>query len=242
MNDEIKQLSKQVAYLKYYAVASSIVLAFFLFSAFQRNTQNFDVIRAKGIIIEDSTGRDRILIGAPIPSSKDRVRTDTALVRKHWAKRFQNGDQYMQWYKNYYHGAVGMVVMNENGFDRLAMGDRLPDPNTGKRMFEIAGLTWNDREGWERGGLGVNTAKDGTARTAVGLDDDNGEAVHLVALEDGTKGLIVGGETGSLLIGMSKKNGQWFQNKDAFAGVKFFNTEGKILWEQKMNGTDTLKH
>lgn len=241
MNDEIKQLSKQVAYLKYYAVASSIVLAFFLFTAFQRNTQNFDVIRAKGIIIEDSTGRDRILIGAPIPSSKDRVRTDTALVRKHWAKRFQNGDQYMQWYKNYYHGAVGMVVMNENGFDRLAMGDRLPDPNTGKRMFEIAGLTWNDREGWERGGLGVNTAKDGTARTAVGLDDDNGEAVHLVALEDGTKGLIVGGETGRLLIGMSKKNGQWLQNKEAFAGVKFFNPKGKLLWEQKMNGTDTLK-
>lgn len=235
MTEEIKQLSKQVTYLKYYALASSLALVVFLFSAFRRDTQTFDVIRAKGVVIDDSAGRDRILIGAPIPSSKDRVRTDTARVRKYWGSRYQNTDQYMQWYSHYDHGAVGMVVLNENGFDRIAMGDKLPDPNSGKRMFEIAGMTWNDREGWERGGLGVNTSKDGKARTAIGLDDDNGEAVHLVALEDGTKGLIIGGESGSLLIGMSKKDGPWFQNKEAYTGIKFFDKKGNLVWEKKMN-------
>jgi hypothetical protein len=127
-----------------------------------------------------------------------------------------------------------MMVLNEGGFDRVMMGDKLPDPNTGKRMFEAAGVMFNDKEGWERGGLGVNTTKDGKSRAAFGLDDDNGEAVHLVALEDGTKGLMIGGENGRLMIGMSKKDGAWFQNKDAFTGIKFFSNEGKLLWEQKM--------
>jgi hypothetical protein len=126
-------------------------------------------------------------------------------------------------------------VLNEAGFDRVMMGDKLPDPNTGKRMFEAAGVMFNDKEGWERGGLGVNTTKDGKSRAAFGLDDEQGEAVHLVALEDGTKGLMIGGENGHLLIGMSKKDGPWFKNKEAFSGIKFFSKEGKMLWEQKMN-------
>ena len=235
MSSEISQLSKQVRYLSYYAITTSLGLVVFLLSAFRQQAQTFDLIRAKGIIIEDSAGRDRILIGAPIPASKNRLRTDTTLVRKYWGNHFKNANQYMEWYKNYYHSAIGMVVMNEGGFDRVLMGDKLPDPNTGKRMFEAAGLMFNDKEGWERGGLGVNTTKEGESRAAFGLDDDNGEAVHLVALEDGTKGLMIGGENGRLLIGMSKKNRPWFQTKKAFTGIKYFSNEGKLLWEQDMS-------
>lgn len=212
------------------------VLALFVVSgvAFSfRVTESFGIIRAKGIIIEDSLGRDRILIGAPIPFSKDRVRTDTALVRKHWSKNFGNGDQYMKWYAGYRHSAEGIVIMNESGFDRVLLGDKLADPNIGKRMFEPAGMLWNDKEGWERGGAGVNTTEDGQSRSVVGLDDKDGEAVHLVALEDGTKGMIIGGENGRLMIGMSPKNGQWFQNKAAFTGVKFFDNKGKLIWQQE---------
>jgi hypothetical protein len=234
MNAEIKQLSKQVQYLKFYAITTSLALMVFLFSAYRQAAPRFELIRAEGIIIEDSAGRDRILIGAPIPASKDRVRTDTAFVRKHWGNRYKNASQYMEWYQNYHHSAIGMVVLNAAGFDRVAIGDKLPDPNTGKRLFEAAGLLFNDKEGWERGGLGVNTTKDGKSRAAFGLDDD-GEAVHLVALEDGIKGLMIGGENGHLMIGMSKKNGPWFQNKEAFTGIKFFSKEGKMLWEQTMN-------
>jgi hypothetical protein len=109
----------------------------------------------------------------------------------------------------------------------LLLGDKLADPNIGKRMCEPAGILWNDKEGWELGGAGVNTTADGKARSVMGVDDKNGEAVHIIALEDGTKGLVIGGENGRLLIGMSKPNGKWFQNKEAFTGMKFFDADGK---------------
>jgi hypothetical protein len=221
--------------ISFLAFITLFVLGILNFSFKQNDV--FGIIRAKGIVIEDSLGRDRILIGSPIPYSKDRVRTDTTLVRKYWAKNFGNPDQYMKWYKDYYNGAEGIVIMNEKGFDRLQLGDKLSDPNTGKRMFEPAGLLWNDREGWERGGAGVNTADDGKSRSVIGLDDENGEAVHLVALEDGTKGLMIAGNNGHILIGMSKENGSFFQNKEAFSGIKFFDSNGKLLWEQALPKT-----
>ena len=203
----------------------------------------FDLIRAKGIIIEDENGKDRILIGAPIPFSKDRVRTDTLLARKSWASKIfpNNPDKYMDFYKDYYHSTDGMVVMNENGFDRILIGDKLADANTGKRNFEAAGITWNDREGFELGGAGVNTSHDGKSRGVIGLDDTDGEALHIVTLEDGTKAIIIGGENGRLMIGMSKKNGQWFQNTEEFVGIKFFDINGNLIWDQKMNNFSKSK-
>jgi hypothetical protein len=234
MHQELILIKKQMRWLKVYAAASSTIFMFFLLSAFNKQNEKFGIIRAKGIIIEDSAGRDRILIGSPVPFSKDRVRTDTNLVRKYWAKNYASPDEFMKWYKDYYNSAEGIVVMNENGFDRVLLGDKLADPNTGKRMFEPAGILWNDKEGWELGGAGVNTTKDGKARAVIGVDDKDGEAVHVIALEDGTKGLVIGGENGRLVIGMSKKNGEWFQNKDAFTGIKYFNNNGEVLWELDM--------
>lgn len=225
-----KNLKNRVRVLISLAVISFICFGFY-------KTNKFDVIRAKGIIIEDSDGKDRILIGAPIPFSKDRVRTDTLLVRKHWASKIfpNNPDKYMKFYKDYYNSTYGMVVMNENGFDRVLLGDKLADANTGKRNFEAAGISWNNKEGFELGGAGVNTTEDGKSRGVIGLDDVDGEALHIVTLEDGTKAIIIGGENGRLMIGMSKKNGQWFQNKEEFAGIKFFDNNGNLVWEQKMN-------
>jgi hypothetical protein len=141
----------------------------------------------------------------------------------------------MEWYKDYYHGTEGIVIMNEEGFDRVLVGDKLADPNSGKRMFESAGITWNNKEGWELGGAGVNTGSDGEARSVIGVDNPNGEAVHLVALEEGTNSLIVAGENGRLMIGSSKANGEWFQNKAEFTGIKYFDNNGTLIWEQKMN-------
>ena len=173
--------------MRWYILLTSCILISLVLFAFTNPWQSFGIIRAKGIIIEDSVGRDRILIGSPIPFSKDRVRNDTNMVRKYWAKRFCNGHQYMEWYKNYYHCAEGIVVMNEQGFDRVLLGDKLADPNTGKRMFQSSGILWNDKEGWELGGAGVNTTEDGKSRSVMGVDDKDGEAVHIVALEDDTK-------------------------------------------------------
>jgi hypothetical protein len=219
-----------------------VALLFIGLFAFTR-VEQFNIIRAKGIIIEDSAGRDRILIGAPIPFSRNRVRTDTALVRKHWAAKLtpNNPDKYMGYYKNYYNATEGMVVMNENGFDRVLVGDKLADANTGKRMFEAAGISWNDKNGFELGGGGVNTTNDGKSRAVIGLDNLDGEAIHIVALEDGTNALMIKGNNGALLIGISNKNGQLFQNENEFAGIKYFNGQGKLVWEQKKNEANKPK-
>jgi len=236
MEQDIIQLKKQLRCMRWYTIGCSTVLLLYSLVAFNTPEKKFGIIRAKGIVIEDSTGRDRILIGSPIPHSSYRVRTDSNLVKKYWAKNFEaDSAQYMDWYKDYYHGAEGIVIMNEKGFDRVLLGDKLADPNTGKRMFEPAGLLWNDKEGWELGGAGVNTTKDGKARSVIGVDDRDGEAVHIIALEDGTKGIVIGGENGRLLIGMSKENGKWFKNKQAFTGIKYFDLQGKLIWEQQMN-------
>lgn len=200
-----------------------------------RSGNRFELIRTKGIIVEDAQGRDRILIGSPIPQSKDRLRTDTTRVRKEWAKQMENPEEYMRWYNDYSHSANGIVILNEEGFDRVQLGDHLSDANTGKRQFQVAGIVWNDSRGWEKGGAGVNTLDDGRSRAVMGLDDSNGEAIHLVSLEDGTKGLVVGDSRGYLLIGMSPKNGQWFQNELPFTGVKYFGSDGGLQWEQSMD-------
>ncbi len=108
-----------------------LILAFGLYSYTQSTT--FGVIRAKGIVFEDQEGKDRILIGALIPYSKDRVRTDSVKVRKYWASAFgAEADNYMEYYKDYRHATDGIVVLNKDGFDRVLLGDKLADPNTGK--------------------------------------------------------------------------------------------------------------
>lgn len=234
MHNETDLLKKQIKQLQVGLLCSISLILFFILIAFKNQQEKFDIIRARGIIIEDSLGRDRVLIGAPIPASQTRVRTDTDLVRKYWGGKYKDVNQFMSWYKDYSHHATGMVVLNEEGFDRVQIGDKLSDPNSGKRLFEVAGVLWNNPQGWEMGGAGVNTSKDGTSRAVMGLDDNQGEAVHIVALEDGTKGIIIGGENGRLMIGMSKKDGQWFQNKEAFTGIRYFGTDGKMLWEQQM--------
>ncbi len=141
----------------------------------------------------------------------------------------------MGWYSDYEHSAEGIVIMKERGFDRVQIGDKLSDAISRKRQFEVAGINLNNKEGWEIGGAGVNTTADGKSRGVIGLNDREGGAIHLIALEDGTKGLIIGGENGRLMIGMSKKKAQWFQNDNEFVGVKFFDIQGKLFWNQTMN-------
>jgi len=237
IESRLKEIEKRHKDLKRLFSGFIIILLVALASLGFNKINKYDIIRAKGIIIEDEDGKDRILIGAPIPVSKDRVRTDTTLVRKYWAGKIfpKNPNNYMEIYKKYYHSTIGIVIMNEKGFDRVLLGDKLADSNTGVRLFEAAGITWNDQFGFEMGGAGVNTTEDGKARGVIGLDGSEGEALHLVVLEDGTKALIIGGENGRLIIGMSEQNGQWFQNDNEFVGAKFFDNQGNLIWEQQMN-------
>jgi hypothetical protein len=239
MNTEIMNrlalVEKRYARMKSVVTTLFVLLIISLMSLSFANNRSKEIIRAKGIIIEDASGRDRILIGSPIPYSKDRVRTDTAMVRKYWASKFRNPDQYMNWYKDYQHTADGMVVMNEKGFDIVQVGDKLSDANVGKRMFRSSGILWNTETGWERGGAGVNTTSDGKSRPTIGLDDDSGEAMHLICLEDGSKGIIIARGNESIRIGLGKKGGQLFESKETFAGIQYFDSTGKLFWERKMD-------
>ena len=233
----LNRLEKSYNRLKVISISAVLLLLVAFFGLGFTNVDP-EIIRTKGIIVEDENGRDRILIGAPIPFSKDRVRTDTALVRKYWADEVRaDPDQYMKWYSEYYHGTEGIIIMNEQGFDRVLLGDKLADSNVGTRLFEAAGITWNDEMGFERGGAGVNTSEDGTTRAAMGLDNPNGEAVHLVSLEDGTNALIMGGKKGRLMIFISEEGGMLSQDSLAFSGIKYFNNQGELIWEKQMNET-----
>jgi hypothetical protein len=210
-------------------------------------TDKFDLIRAKGIIIEDENGKDRILIGAPIPNSKNRVRTDTNLVRKYFASEIYPKDpnKYMEWYKNYRHAAFGMVVMNEKGIDVMQLGDQLSDPNVGRRIFLPTGILLNNQKGLEVGGFGTHTFDDGRSGVALGLDDpaSGKEAFHALVLSDGTRALILQDANGKLVLGFGKPNNDLFRNKDSFnfVGIKYFDKKDNLLWEQKMNKTDSIK-
>lgn len=233
--DRLALVEKRYARMKSIMMSLCILLVIGIINLSFVNSRSQRIIRARGIIIEDSAGRDRILIGSPIPFSRDRVRTDTALVRKYWAGKFRNPDQYMGWYKNYQHTADGMVVMNEKGFDIVQVGDKLSDANVGKRMFRSSGILWNTETGWERGGAGVNTTSDGKARPTIGLDDESGEALHLICLEDGSKGIVIARRNESIRIGLGNQSGPLFEGKTAFAGIQYFDSTGKLLWEQKMD-------
>lgn len=159
------------------------------------------VIRARGIVVVDDEGRERILIGAPIPAAANRVRTDTARVREIWAGRFPDPDQYMGYYAEYDHDVNGILVLDENGFDRLALGAPTPDPNIGQRIGPATGLQINDAEGFERSGYGLLTV-DGTDRVVLGLDSNEGtEALTLWVRDGGSVGMRIASDGETLFLG-----------------------------------------
>lgn len=229
MEKELIQLKRQVSWLKYYAIASSIFMITLLLTGM--SSRNKDIIRAKGIVIEDSAGRDRILIGTPIPESRHRVRTNLEQVRKEWAPGL-GGEKYMEQFASYEHSASGILFLNEKGFDKLVLGEKMPDPNTGKRIVDAAGFTFNDDKGFERGGLGISKTTAGKYRVVFGMDDETGEALHMFVLEDGTKGIQIASDDGRLILGKAKAGSDFFGNKEDFSGIAVMDAGGKMIWEK----------
>lgn len=232
MESELARLKFQLHCLQAYAAFSSLLLVYLLVRV--RAARSQGVLRARGLVIEDAQGRDRILLGAPIPESRHRLRTDLERVRQHWASRL-GGEKYMEDYATYNHDVSGVVFLNEQGYDKLILGEKTPDPNTGKRLVEAAGLTLNDDEGFERGGLGISRTEGGEYRVTLGMDDPKlGEAVHLFVLEDGTKGLRIAYEDGQLLLGRLKPDNEIFARAEEFSGVRMVDPDGKVLWEHNV--------
>lgn len=184
MEPTLGSLQRQVRRLQIYASVLTIALVAAVLVAFR--SQSNQVLRVRGIVIEDSAGRERILIGAPIPSAKARVRTDSVRVRTTWGPRFPAA--YLEWYKSYRHDMTGVLVLDTAGFDRLALGDPVPDPNIGRRIAPSAGLVINDGQGFERSGYGLLRV-DGKDRVVLGLDNASGEALALFVDDAGRVGI-----------------------------------------------------
>lgn len=178
----------------------------FLFSF--REYDGNKVLKARGLVIVDDNGRERILIGAPLPGAANRVRTDTARVRELWSKRFGNPEQYMKWYRDYNHQANGILILDEQGFDKVCLGDGVPDANIGPRIGKQTGLVFCDPEGFERGGIGVLNVGEKQNRVVMALDGENGtDATGISVMEDGETGFFAGGKGYRMFLGASPADG-----------------------------------
>lgn len=78
MNSEIQRLRRDVRILELYSVVLTSAALIALLGAFRAHRSDDQILRARGLVIVDAAGRERILIGAPIPAAANRVRTDTS--------------------------------------------------------------------------------------------------------------------------------------------------------------------
>ena len=86
---ECRRLRIALVLLAVFAVATATTLH-------PRAQQPRDVLRARGLIIEDEAGRQRIVLGAPIPENEQMPRTGLKILDQSGAERlgmnlFSNG-------------------------------------------------------------------------------------------------------------------------------------------------------
>lgn len=201
----IRRLEKSVTNLKRTTLALGGVMVLGVTAAF--NQASPDILRAKGIIIEDAEGRARILIGAPTPIVPERLRTDPARYEEAFGEQLGSAARDVGRLRN---NGVGILVLDENGQDRVAIGSPLPDPLNGRRIGDMTGLSFHAANGIERGGIGhMTNAETGLDRSGIGVDSVDGEGAILVADADGTNGLVVldGQDQGLLFVGRAPGDG-----------------------------------
>lgn len=232
LDHSVRELRAQVRRLRLVAIASMLGVILLGLALIAERFANQHLLRTRAIVIEDEDGRDRILIGAPVPASGHRVRTDTERAMAAWSQRF-GGESFRESYAKLDHSASGILFLDESGFDRLIVGEHAPDPNTGQRLVDPTGMTWNDDQGFELGGIGCSKTEDGRFRVVMGMDDPSvGEALHLFVLEDGTKGLRIASEDALLLLGRARANNEIFGNTSEFAGFLVKDVGGNVVLEQ----------
>src|SRR5262245_46440421 len=141
LDQAVRELRAQNRRLRLLAVAAMLGVILLGGAALAERLAGQRLVRTRGIVIEDDAGHDRILIGAPVPWSADRVRTDVVKAEAAWGARL-GGDKFRENYAKLDHGASGLLFLDEHGFDRLVVGDKAPDPNTGKRLVDPTGMAW----------------------------------------------------------------------------------------------------
>jgi len=167
LNSLESRLARAEKRLKAFQVISTVAIVLCVGLAVQaglqlRNRSSGGVLRAKGLIIEDASGHDRILLGAPVPVDSERKRHDET---------------------------VGLVILGDGGVDRVVLGAPVPEPQingrVGTRVGRATGFILDDKNGDERGGMDV---LDNDGRVSLGLDypHGDGEAISLGVLPDET--------------------------------------------------------
>lgn len=221
MEDRVARLERSVRRMKRALAGAAAVIGLLLLAAFRPGQQADEVLRVRGLVITDEAGRERILIGAPIPAAEGRVRTDPDAVRDRWARRFPDPDRYMEWYRDYRHSTNGMLILGEDGYDRLVVGDPVPDPNTGRRIGPATGIVINDDEGFERSGYGLLDV-DGSRRVVLGLDSDRGtEGLTLFLFDEGRVGIAVQDGEQSIFLGNAPAGDPLADTTGPFSGLVF---------------------
>ena len=164
------------------AVSLALVAGLFIFGRYvSASAREGKILRVRGIVIEDSAGRPRLLLGAPISD--------------------QGGKRQVE--------VTGLVLLSEDGIVRLAIGTANYDQINGTLQHRIAngvGFLLNDSKGNERGHGFLESG-----RVTLGLDRAHGEegAFLTVDDEDEFAGLLVKNlhTCNVTSLGNSKSNG-----------------------------------
>lgn len=128
-----------------------------------------DVLRARGLVITDAGGRDRIVLGAPMAhASRDPKLAET----------------------------VGLAVLDASGRLHVSVGADNPlvyaDGGLGERVDRSAGITiYDPRHGGERGGMGA--FMDGRANVCLDYGAGKEAACMAVAPTDAYAAVILNG-------------------------------------------------
>lgn len=100
IQQQVKELTGEVGRLRTIYLAQMVVMAVSLVLVYStvrvEAQESGTVLRARGLIIEDSQGRPRLVLGAPFPRVPGRKRQDPP--------------------------TQAMVFLDEQGFDRLTFG------------------------------------------------------------------------------------------------------------------------
>src|ERR1700728_2465265 len=140
--ERFARTTKALALLSFVAVVGLFVLNKYVLAS----TSNEKILHVREIVIEDSNGVPRLLLGAPV-SNQGRKRQDAV---------------------------TGLVLLGDNGTDRLTIGTADYDQINGILQHRIAkgiGVLLNDSTGNERGGFGFLD----NGRVTLGLDRAHGE-------------------------------------------------------------------
>ena len=112
LETRLNRLQQQLKLSQAISLLAIAVITVGLYAALRpqrHNDQSNAVLRVRGLIIEDEKGRDRILIGAPVPRVAGRKRQDEA---------------------------TGLLILNENGVDRVAVAAPTPNPQMNGHISE----------------------------------------------------------------------------------------------------------